>query len=213
MKAGTFIVIEGPDGSGKTTAAMRLVEMLRAEGRDVVHTRNVGGTKTAEEIRRVLLNPEYAMDPMTQAALTTAARRSNLVEVVLPALANGRIVVCDRFVASTLVFQTLSREAGGSIADETVLDLHRLMCDDIAPDMTLHVHAPAEIRAERRRLRNEGLDRFDNGDVEYDRRISQKYSRAGAILGHRTVDIDGSGTVERTLDLMMSAIKPLLASS
>lgn len=207
---GSFIVIEGPDGSGKTTAARRMAAQLRSEGHDVVETRNVGGTHHAEGIRNLLLDPTHPMDPVTQATLTTAARRSNLVQVVLPALEAGKVVVCDRYVASTLVFQTLNAEEGGRVDDAMVIGLHRLLCDDVAPDVTLHVHAPAEVRHERRRIRAEGLDRFDNGDAAYDRRIADKYARAGSILGHHTVDIDGSDTIERTVELMLEAVRPTL---
>lgn len=207
---GCFIVIEGPDGSGKTTAARNMALRLKDEGYDVVVTRNAGGTRVAEDLRRLLLDPSFPMDPMTQASLQTAARRSNLVEVVLPALAEGKVVICDRYVASTLVFQTLNREAGGTVTDGQVIDLHKLLCDDLAPDVTLHVHAPAEVRLERRRIRAEGHDRFDNGDAEYDRRISDKYARAGSILGHRTIDIDGSGTMDETVGRMLEAVRPHL---
>jgi dTMP kinase len=207
---GCFIVVEGPDGSGKTTAARGMAARLEDKGYDVIVTRNVGGTQVAEELRRLLLDPEYAMDPLTQASLTTAARRSNLVQVILPALAQGKVVVCDRYVASTLVFQTLNAEAGGTVTDGQVLDLHRILCDDVAPDVTLHVHAPSDVRNERRRIRAEGLDRFDNGDAEYDRRISDKYAKAGEILGHHTVDVDGSGTIRNTIDLMLEAVRPHL---
>ena len=132
------------------------------------------------------------------------------MEVVRPALAAGRFVLCDRFVASTLVFQTLNREGGATVDDATVIEMHRLVCDDQAPDLTLHVHAPADVRLARRNARAEGHDRFDNGDASFDAAVAAKYASAGRVLGHPTIDVDGSGTPDDTVDAMMVAVAPLL---
>jgi len=207
-RTGSMIVFEGPDGVGKTSGMRELAKLLRQEGVEVVETRNVGGTVTAEAIRAITLDASMRLDPIQQNMLIAAARRSNLIEVVIPALDRGAVVLCDRYVASALVFQTLNREGGVTITDQDVLSMHRIACDSFAPDVMIHMHAPADVRAERRRLRAEGHDRFDNGDAAYDLAIAEKYARAGDVLGHRTIDVDASGTPEETLALLRSAVEP-----
>jgi dTMP kinase len=207
-RPGSLIVFEGPDGVGKTSAMKALAARLRDRGVDVVETRNVGGTPTAEAIRAITLDASMRLDPIQQNMLIAAARRSNLIEVVIPALERGALVLCDRYVASALVFQTLNKEGGATITDQDVLAMHRMACDSFAPDLMIHMHAPAVVRAERRRLRAEGLDRFDNGDAEYDAAIARKYAQAGEALHHVTVDVDASGTPEETLDRVEKAVLP-----
>lgn len=208
-KPGVFIAIEGPDGSGKSTAARGLAAQLRTVGVDVVETRNIGGSPTAEKLRELILDPEYPLDPVQQNMLISVARRANINEVVIPALDRGAVVIADRFVASTLVFQTLNREGTARVTDQDVIKMHQQSCYGAAPDITLHVHAPPEIRAARRAARAEGLDRFDNGDAEYDRAIAEKYHDAGRILGHHTVNIDGSGDPASIISQMLAAVAPL----
>jgi dTMP kinase len=207
-RPGSFVVFEGPDGVGKTSAMKELARRLRTKGVEVVETRNVGGTPTAEAIRAITLDPGMRLDPIQQNMLIAAARRSNLIEVVIPALDRGALVLCDRYVASALVFQTLNREGGVTIRDQDVLAMHRMACDSFAPDLMIHMHAPAEVRAERRRIRAEGHDRFDNGDAEYDAAIARKYALAGDALGHRTIDVDASGTPEETVVQIERAVAP-----
>ena len=112
MKKGSFIVIEGPDGSGKTTIALRLKEIL-SEKYDIVHTREPGGIDIAEQIRNIILDPKNtAMEAKTEALLYAASRRQHLVEKVIPALKRGSIVLCERFVYSSLVYQGYARGLG-----------------------------------------------------------------------------------------------------
>jgi dTMP kinase len=208
-RKGVFIAIEGPDGSGKSTAARNLAARLRGLGVDVVETRNVGGTPLAEQMRAITLDATIPLDPVQQSMVIAVARRSNLNEVVIPALERGAIVICDRFVASNLVFQTLNREGGSTISDADIVQLHEAYCYGAVPEMTLHVHAPAEVRLERRNMRGEGHDRFDNGDLDYDRAIAAKYQDAGRILNHPTTDIDGSVGPHAIVEQMMAAVGSL----
>jgi dTMP kinase len=210
-RPGTFIVVEGPDGVGKTTATRELARRLSERGLDVVQTRNVGGTPLAERIRAITLDASTRLDPIQQNVVIAAARRSNLIEVVIPALEAGSVVLCDRYVSSALALQTTNREGGFSIGDQDVVDMHRIVCDSFAPELTLTLHAPADVRLARRTARNEGHDRFDNGDMEYDAAIAAKYRDAGKVLGHPTVDVDASDTMERTVDQMEAAALSVLA--
>ena len=110
---GLFITFEGPDGSGKTTIATRVVEELKKKGFEVVHTREPGGIDIAEQIRNVILDPKNTrMDGKTEALLYAASRRQHLVERVYPALNNGQIVICERFLDSSLAYQGYGRQLG-----------------------------------------------------------------------------------------------------
>ena len=107
---GKFITFEGPDGSGKTTCAKGVYDKLKKEGYDVIYTREPGGIEIAEEIRNIILDPKNTkMDARCEALLYAASRRQHLVEKVLPALAKGQIVLCDRFVDSSLAYQGVGR--------------------------------------------------------------------------------------------------------
>ena len=111
MFPGKFITLEGPDGAGKSSVIAELTAYLEGQGHQVLTTREPGGVPIAEEIRRVILDVDHtAMDPRTEALLFAAARRQHLVEVILPALRQGKIVLCDRFVDSSLAYQGMARD-------------------------------------------------------------------------------------------------------
>ena len=105
MNKGYFITLEGPDGSGKSTQLELIAEYLRQNGREVVCTREPGGSEAAERLRQLVLDPQLAIDARTETLLYLAARADHLDKVVRPALASGKIVLCDRFSDSTLVYQ------------------------------------------------------------------------------------------------------------
>lgn len=120
MNKGYFITLEGPDGSGKSTQLELIAEYLRQNGREVVCTREPGGSEAAERLRQLVLDPQLAIDARTETLLYLAARADHLDKVVRPALASGKIVLCDRFSDSTLVYQGFVRRsaAAGAAAAE-----------------------------------------------------------------------------------------------
>lgn len=129
-----FITLEGPEGSGKTSAAKYIVEQLEKRGYSVVFTREPGGTPIAEQIRNVLLNKENTLlDPRAEALLMAASRRQHLVEKVWPALKEGKIVICDRFLDSSLAYQGGARHIGV----DKVLDINLFATENTMPDLTL----------------------------------------------------------------------------
>lgn len=178
-----FVTFEGVDGSGKTTQARLLAELLRGEGREVVETREPGGTRLGEEIRGLLLEGG-AIAPWAEAALFAAARAQLVDEVIRPALARGAHVVCDRYVDSSLAYQGLARGLGL----ERVLELNLAAVGGLLPDRTVLLLLPPHEAAARRgadpdRIEREGDDfaaRVDQGYRELARRFPERVLTADA---------------------------------
>src|ERR1700723_3115303 len=148
---GKFITFEGLDGSGKSTQLEKLARSLRAHGLSVTVTREPGGTVTGEKIREVLLHSATAgLFPMAEMALMFASRAQHIHEVILPALAEGRVVLCDRFTDSTEAYQGGGRKLGSKAA----LELHEILCGDLQPDLTILLDNDVAFSVERARRRN-----------------------------------------------------------
>ncbi len=151
QKRGRFITFEGLDGCGKSTQMRRLAEVLRAQGIDVVETREPGGTPIGERIRAVLLDSATSgLAPRTELALMFASRAQQLYENILPALAAGQWVLCDRFTDSSEAYQGGGRKLGS----EAVLAMHRVICGDLQPDMTVLMDSDPAASVARARRRN-----------------------------------------------------------
>src|SRR6201989_808681 len=152
MPRGIFITLEGLDGSGKTTQIKRLAAWMQKRGLAPVITRQPGGTATGDRIRALLLDSgSTPLASMTEMALMFADRAQAIAEVIEPALAAGKIVLCDRFTDSTEAYQGGGRELGS----QRVLDLHRLICSDLKPNLTLLLLPSLESSLARARHRNE----------------------------------------------------------
>ena len=148
---GRFITFEGLDGCGKTTQLERLAAVLRAEGIDVLTTREPGGTEIGERIRTVLLDSRTAgLDPMAEMALMFASRAQQIAQVIVPSLENGCWVLCDRFTDSTEAYQGGGRQLGS----ESVLRLHKVLCRGLWPDLTILMDSDVEHSVKRARRRN-----------------------------------------------------------
>jgi dTMP kinase len=140
MTRGRFITFEGPEGGGKTTQLKLLAARLRAEGHDVVETQEPGGTAIGSQIRAILVDPaSTALRPTAELLLLFASRAQNVDEVILPALAAGKIVLCDRFTDSTLAYQGAARGLGADV----VYDLDRIACRGLIPQLTLLIDIDA----------------------------------------------------------------------
>jgi dTMP kinase len=148
---GKFITFEGLDGCGKTTQLEKLAAVLRSERIEVLTTREPGGTEIGERIRTVLLDSRTAgLDPMAEMALMFASRAQQIAEVVLPALAAGKWVLCDRYTDSTEAYQGGGRELGS----DAVLQLHRVLCRGLWPDLTILMDSEVDHSVKRARRRN-----------------------------------------------------------
>lgn len=163
---GTLLVFEGPEGAGKSTQIRRLEARLRAEGFDPVITREPGGTPSADAIRRVILDPELTMTPLTELLLYCASRAEHVASVIAPALAAGRLVVSDRFAAATVAYQGYGR----GMELDLIERLNRIATLGIEPDLTLLLDLDPELGLERVAERG-NPDRLERADLDFHRRV------------------------------------------
>ncbi|MEY3252678.1 MAG: hypothetical protein RL227_1651 [Pseudomonadota bacterium] len=183
MAAGLFVTVEGIDGAGKSTHLAALQAWFQQRGREVVATREPGGTELAEALRELVLH--RAMDPLTEALLVFAARRDHLVQVIEPALARGAVVVCDRFTDASFAYQ-----GGGRGFDTGVLaTLEGWVQKGRQPDLTLWFDLPAA-EAARRRAAARAPDRFESQDVAFFERVIAGYAAREAADRRRFERID-----------------------
>jgi dTMP kinase len=170
-RRGKFITFEGLDGTGKSTHVRKLAAVLRAAGHTVVETREPGGTFTGEKIRKVLLDSATsALSPMAEMALMFASRAQHIAEVIEPALAHGSIVLCDRFTDSTEAYQGYGRKLGS----HDVLELHRVLCGNLQPDLTILLDSDAHASVSRARRRNKRVSRTSSRGHGDENRFEQE---------------------------------------
>ena len=190
MKKGLFISIEGPDGSGKSTQIENIKEFFRHRGLDIVFTREPGGTPVGEKIRGVILDRQYAeMCPMTEAMLYAAARAQHVRDVIRPALQAGKIVVCDRFVDSSIAYQGYGRGLG-----EAVKIINDFAVDGCLPDVTFLMKM--DPRVGRRRIKAEQQDRLEMEKDDFHIRTFEGYLALEKRYPERIVGIDAGRGIE-----------------
>lgn len=211
MNKGLFITFEGPDGSGKTTQINACAEYLRAKGFDVVLTREPGGTPIAERIRDVILSPENkGMDSMCEAMLYAAARAEHVDKVILPALNEGRVVISDRFVDSSHVYQGMARGLGDSVRVINAYATRGLM-----PDLTVLLLLDPEEGKRRMEARVEKgqaaeLDRIELEKLEFHKKVFEGYQELAEEDPDRIVSLDASGSIEEIASSIRARIDRLL---
>ncbi|MEG0285371.1 MULTISPECIES: dTMP kinase [Vagococcus] len=194
---GIFITVEGPDGAGKTTVIQKLKEKLEATiNTELVVTREPGGIPIAEKIRQVILDPTNTeMDERTEALLYAAARRQHLIEKVLPAMKAGKVVLCDRFVDSSVAYQGAGRGIG---ADE-VYRLNEFAIEGHLPDLTLYLDVPSEIGLERinQGRKEEELDRLDKESLAFHQTVRAEYLKLLEDNPNRILLVDAKEDIEK----------------
>ena len=206
MKKGWFITFEGPDGSGKTTVSTQVVQRLRQDGYDAVYTREPGGIEIAEQIRQVILDPaNTAMDVRTEALLYAASRRQHWVEKIEPALREGKIVLCDRFVDSSLAYQGVGR----GIGIQQVLAINEFAIEGHFPDKTLFLDVTAELGLSRIRQR-QNKDRLDQEKLDFHQRVCEGYRQVYALFAERMIRIHASRDVEEVIDECCQRIREMV---
>jgi dTMP kinase len=194
MSKGLFITVEGPEGAGKSTILTELYNQLVQDGFDVVQTREPGGISIAEQIREVILNTKNTeMDKRTEALLYAAARRQHLVEKVIPAPEEGKIVICDRFIDSSLAYQGNAR----GIGMEEVMNINQFAIEDKMPDLTLYFDIDPEEGLKRIAKHNgREVNRLDLESVDFHTRVREGYQKLMKQYPNRIQVIDASQSKE-----------------
>lgn len=202
---GIFITFEGPDGAGKTSVIEAVVPRLRdAVMIDVVETREPGGIAIAEEIRQIILdNDNVMMDERTEALLYAAARRQHLVEKIIPALSADKLVICDRFVDSSLAYQGKGRRIG---MDE-VYQLNQFVTEGLEPQLTLYLDVDAETGMERISKNLNHFDRLEQEGIEFHQRVRHGYLELLERYPDRIVRIDAKQPLEAVIDECYAVIE------
>jgi dTMP kinase len=197
MTRGLFITVEGPEGAGKSTILAELYNQLLQDGFEVIQTREPGGISIAEQIRGVILNTENTeMDKRTEALLYAAARRQHLVEKVMPALDEGKIVICDRFIDSSLAYQGNAR----GIGMEEVMNINQFAIEEKMPDLTLYFDIDPEEGLKRIAKHNgREVNRLDLESVEFHTLVREGYLKLIKQYPDRIQMIDASQSKEAVL--------------
>lgn len=204
MKA--FITIEGNDGSGKSTVIEGLKEIFSNRGEEVVFTREPGGSMIAEKIRGIILDPDNtAMDDKTEALLYAASRRQHLRETVLPALEANKLVICDRFIDSSLAYQGYAR----GIGIEEVYNMNMFATSGMLPDLTLYILVSPEVGLSRKTYQKE-LDRLELETNAFHKTVYDGYLKLVEKFPERVVLIDGEKSKEEVLQQTIEVIDKYL---
>lgn len=202
---GLFITFEGTEGSGKTTLIDKVENYLNEKGFKVVKTREPGGIKIAEQIRNVILDVNNTkMDKITEALLYAASRRQHLVEKVLPNLEKGYIVICDRFIDSSLAYQGYAR----GIGIDKVYKINLSATDGILPDYTFYIDVRPEVGLARIAKNNREQNRLDLENINFHKNVYEGYKQVEKLFPERFINING----EQSIDMVFNDIKNKLDS-
>lgn len=194
LMGGLFITLEGPEGAGKTTIIERMARDLAADGIEALTTREPGGIEIAEKIRTIILDKRHTMmDPRTEALLYAAARRQHLMEKVLPALQTGKIVLCDRFIDSSLAYQGYARGLGIN----EVLAINEFAIQGAMPDLTLYFDIEPEIGLKRiAQHAGREVNRLDLEKVDFHHKVREGYHLLLKRFPERIIPIDAANPIE-----------------
>jgi|SRR5215469_11137552 len=211
-RRGRFVTFEGLDGTGKSTQLTLLAEHLKKKGFDVVTTRNPGGTAIGERVRSILLDSHTSgLSALAEMGLMFADRAQHVEQLILPALAQGKYVLCDRYTDSSEAYQGYGRGLGS----ETVLAMHKLLCRDLWPDLTILLQFGLESSLARARSRNQKQieaeqqdeNRFEREDREFYNRVAHGYGEIARREAHRVVVIDATGQIESSHRQIVKAVE------
>ena len=204
---GIFITFEGCEGSGKTTLINRVYDNLVAMGKKVYKTREPGGVEIAEQIRNVILNVDNVkMDKRTEALLYAASRRQHLIEVVIPKLEDDYIVLCDRYIDSSLAYQGYAREIG----IEEVLNVNLFATAGLLPDKTIYVDVDPKIGLARIRDNNRNQNRLDLEHMNFHEMVYEGYKKVEELFPDRFININGNQDKDAVYNDCMRVILDLI---
>ena len=198
---GTFIVLEGGEGAGKSTVLAALAALLREEGRDVLETREPGGTPLGERIRALILGSHGVDDPLSELLLFEAARARLLTEVIRPALERGAIVLCDRYAASSIAYQGYGRGLGRDLVERA----NAIATGGLQPDLTLLLDLPVEVGLARR-ARDAASNHFDRETVTFHQRVRDAFLALAAESPAAWRIIDATAPVDAVVQAARDAV-------
>ena len=188
-----FITFEGGDGTGKTTIINKLASELESLGYEILKSREPGGSKISEQIRNVILSVDNTeMDYMTEALLYAASRRQHLVEIIKPAINSGKIVICDRYVDSSLAYQGYARGLGIS----EVYEINNYAIGGFFPDLTIYIDIDPEIGISRIKNNNRDMDRLDLERIDFHNQVREGYLKVSKMFPERIKVINGNQTID-----------------
>ncbi len=204
MKRGYFISFEGVDGSGKSTQIQKLKSFLEEKGYQVVLTREPGGTEIGEKIRRIILDPDNKkMTHMTEAFLYAASRAQHVEEIIKPAIDTGKIVICDRFVDSSIAYQGYGRQLGDSVSI-----INGYAVAGYVPDITFLMKVKPNVGNDR--IKNRPKDRIELENEEFYSRVHEGYEKLEESFPERIIGIDASQTIEKIEENIIAHVRELI---
>ena len=205
MTSGFFIAFEGGEGAGKSTQAKKLADHLTSRGFRVVLTREPGGTPTAEKIRAVLLDPSITnMPDETEALLFAAARADHATNLIRPAIEDGAIVICDRYIESSVAYQGYGRDLGA----EYIHSLSTWATQGLLPDFTVYLDVPADVSIERR----VGIDRMELQSTTFHEQVQQAFRTIAELSTRQHVVIDATLPIDEIAQTIAHAVQTALDS-
>lgn len=208
MRKGLFITFEGGDGSGKSTQITILKQNLENAGKEVLITREPGGTEISEKIREIILDKNNAeMDDMTETMLYAAARAQLVAQVIKPAIEEGKVVICDRFVDSSIAYQGYGRNLGDSVGI-----INSFAIGDCMPDMTVLLKVDPQEGSRRIAVRNEDRDRIELASEDFHKKVYEGYLELEKKYPDRIVGIEATDTIENIAAVIENRVNQLLKS-
>lgn len=205
---GLFITFEGNDGSGKSSVINAIKEELELKGYDVVYSREPGGSKIAEKIRDVILDIDnLGMDDKTESLLYAASRREHIMKTIIPSINEGKIILCDRYLDSSLAYQGYAR----GIGIDNVYEMNKYATDGLLPDLTLLVCVKPEIGLTRITSNNRGLlDRLEIEKMEFHKRVYEGYLKVQQMFPKRIRIINGENSKEQVKEDALKVVLDFL---
>lgn len=209
MKRGFFIVFEGGEGAGKSVQSQLLTDKLRKNGREVVVTREPGGTRIGEQIRAITHNPENVdLDPVAEAYLMAASRAQHVRETIAPALEAGKVVISDRFVDSNIAYQGFGRELG----EDAITTLNKLAVNSAVPDLVILLNVPPDVGHARLDAQGKKKDRLDMQQDDFYNRVHNGYLTLAKKFPNRYVVIDATVSIEEVASSVWRVVDEALGT-
>ena len=197
---GLFVAFEGADGTGKSTQVFGVSARLRAAGHDVIVTREPGGSVVAEQLRELVLDPAHDITPMTEALLFAAARADHIDKTIAPALNAGQVVISDRYVGSSIAYQS----AGRGLSEEAIMDINSYATQGLTPDVTFVLDLPETLAGRRRVSRGQSADRMESAPDGFQDAVRASFLAQAHAAPDRHLIIDASQTPVEMTDQILT---------